>query len=115
MIQISRVSEYKIYRTAVKATEALYTVTATCSDTAGGTVSAALTVSVTVNNPPSITALPDTTVISENVIIETNLWNFTVTDVEGDTFLCTLTSDPAGPFDLRKDPSTGGKYVLFLS
>ncbi|KAK3087021.1 hypothetical protein FSP39_000443 [Pinctada imbricata] len=120
MQQDASVPEYKICLMAnaiatLDATVATsHIITVTCTDTAGGSTSSDVTVFVTANNPPAITGLPDTVEISENLQVETKIWDLAVTDPDGDVFTCELITSPTGPFDLRKDAGTGvySAYVL---
>ena len=84
-------------------------VTVTCTDSAGGSTSAILYVTLTANQAPVITGLPVTVEVKENEVIERKLHDLTVSDPEGDTVTCALTTTPAGgPFDLRQDAVTLG-------
>ncbi|XP_022288893.2 uncharacterized protein LOC111100985 [Crassostrea virginica] len=89
-------------------------VTVTCTDSAGGSTSAILYVAVTANQAPVITGLPVTVEVKENEVIERKLHDLTVSDPEGDTVTCALTTTPAGgPFDLRQDAVTLA-YSVYL-
>ena len=80
-----------------------HTVTVTCEDSAGGTTSADVLVTVTPNMAPTVDALPDHIEVSENQVVELEIWTLAYTDAETDTVTCDIASNPAGgPFDLRE-------------
>lgn len=88
-----------------------HTVTVTCQDTAGGTTTGVLTVDVTPNLAPTVDNLPDHFEVSENQIVELEIWNLAYTDPESDSpVTCVTVTDPAGgPFDLRESGTPNGK------
>jgi hypothetical protein len=75
-----------------------------------------LYVDVTKNEAPVITGLPVTVEVMEKEVVERKLHDFTITDPEGDTFTCALTTTPTGgPFDLRRDTTSLGKYSTLFN
>ncbi|XP_063406149.1 protocadherin Fat 4-like [Mytilus trossulus] len=93
-----------------------HTVTVTCQDTAGGTTTGVLTVDVTPNLAPTVDNLPDHFEVSENQVVELEIWNLAYTDPESDTpVTCVIVTDPAGgPFDLRES-GTPNDYRLWVT
>ena len=67
------------------------------SDPCGNSVTQTLTITVT-NAAPELYSLPTVTDISESAVDETLIHFINVTDADGDSVTCTVTSSPSGPF-----------------
>lgn len=74
-----------------------YTLTIRATDTCGSNDEQDLTITVT-NAVPELHGLPLVVDISESAVDETLLHLINVTDADGDTVTCTVTSAPSGPF-----------------
>lgn len=89
-------------------------VTVTCTDSAGGSTSGTLTIDVTENKAPTVNNLPDHFELSENSVLEAEIWNLGYTDAEGDTVTCVIDTNPAGsPLDLRESGTPNGLFAFY--
>ena len=69
-----------------------------------------LIVTVTPNNAPTVDSLPDHFEVSENQVVELEIWNLAYSAAENDApITCSMTSNPVGPFDLRETGTPNGK------
>lgn len=88
-----------------------HTVTVTCTDSAGGSTTGTLIVDITENSAPTVDNLPDHFELSENSVLETEIWNLGYTDAESDTVTCSIATNPAGsPLDLRESGTPNGEF-----
>ncbi|GFR63488.1 cadherin-23 [Elysia marginata] len=83
--------------TSSTTTPGTYTLTIRVTDTCGNTNDQDLTILVT-NAAPELYGLPVVVDISESAVDETLLHLINVTDPDGDSVTCTVTSAPSGPF-----------------
>ncbi|XP_069105729.1 protein dachsous-like [Argopecten irradians] len=95
-----------------QATTPSYSITITCSDQFGQS-SGVLQITVTPNNAPAISGLPASVTVTDIETSARNLKTVTVTDLDGQTVTCSVTSVPAGPFSMVQDVSIP-EYNVFL-
>ncbi|OWF38515.1 Protein dachsous [Mizuhopecten yessoensis] len=80
-----------------------YTITITCTDAFGESNGGVLQITVTPNNAPVMSGLPATVSVSNIETASRSLKTVTVTDSDGQTVTCSVTSSPSGPFSMVQD------------